>query len=95
MIFPTGCLCNSTAGRYQGKQIISWEALQKTRIANTWIKSIKSDKYPTHFQGYGLGLFMQDYAGKQIYWHTGGAGGMVSNVCFVPEVKLGIAILDQ
>ena len=83
------------SGRYQGKEIISWEALQKTRIANTWVKSVKSPRYPTHFQGYGLGLFMEDYAGKQIYWHTGGAGGMVSNVCFVPEVKLGIAILTN
>jgi CubicO group peptidase (beta-lactamase class C family) len=83
------------SGRYQGKQIISWEALQKTRIANSWVKSIKSPKYPTHFEGYGLGLFMADYAGKQVYWHTGGAGGMVSNVCFVPEVNLGIAILTN
>jgi hypothetical protein len=30
-----------------------------------------------------------------VYWHTGGAGGMVSNVCFVPEEKLGIAILTN
>ena len=83
------------SGRYQGKQIIPWPALQKTRIANTWIRSIMSDKYPTHFTGYGLGLNMQDYAGRQVYWHTGGAGGMVSNVCFIPEEKLGIAILTN
>jgi CubicO group peptidase (beta-lactamase class C family) len=83
------------SGRYQGREIISWEALQKTRIANTWIKSDKSEDFPTHFEGYGLGLFMQDYAGKQLYFHTGGAGGMVSNVCFVPELKLGIAILTN
>jgi CubicO group peptidase (beta-lactamase class C family) len=83
------------SGRYQGKVIISWEALQKTRIANTWINSSESARYPTHFEGYGLGLFMQDYAGKQLYWHTGGAGGMVSNVCFIPEIKLGVAILTN
>jgi CubicO group peptidase (beta-lactamase class C family) len=83
------------SGRYQGKQIISWQALQKTRIANSWVKSIQSPKYPMHFQGYGLGLFMGDYAGRQIFWHTGGAGGMVSNVCFVPEENLGIAILTN
>ncbi len=83
------------SGRYQGKEIISWEALRKTRIANTWIKSEKSPRYPTHLTGYGLGLETQDYAGKQVYWHTGGAGGMVSNVCFVPEEKLGIAILTN
>jgi len=83
------------SGRYQGKEIISWETVQKTRIANTWIRSEKLKKYPTHFEGYGLGLFMSDYAGRQIYWHTGGAGGMVSNVCFVPEENLGIAILTN
>jgi len=83
------------SGRYQGKQIISWETVQKTRIANTWILSTKLKKYPIHFMGYGLGLFISDYAGRQIYWHTGGAGGMVSNVCFVPEEKLGIAILTN
>jgi Beta-lactamase/Domain of unknown function (DUF3471) len=83
------------SGRFQGRQIISWETVQKTRLANTWIKSTKSKKYPTHLVGYGLGLFMSDYAGRQVYWHTGGAGGMVSNVCFVPEEKLGIAILTN
>jgi hypothetical protein len=30
-----------------------------------------------------------------VYWHTGGAAGMVSNVCFVPEENLGIAILTN
>jgi CubicO group peptidase (beta-lactamase class C family) len=83
------------SGRYQGKQIIPWEAVKKTRLANTWISSTKKPWYPSHFEGYGLGLFMTDYAGRQIYWHTGGAGGMVSNVCFVPEEKLGIAILTN
>lgn len=83
------------SGRYQGKEIIPWEALQKTRLANTWLNSRKSSRLPTHFEGYGLGLFMADYAGRQIFWHTGGAGGMVSNICFVPEEKLGIAVLTN
>ncbi len=83
------------SGRYQGKRIIPWEAIQETRNANSWVSSEKSDIYPTHFTGYGLGLFMADYAGRQTYWHTGGAGGMVSNICFVPEENLGIAILTN
>ena len=83
------------SGRYEGKQIISWEAIQKTRLANTWIKSIGASDYPTHFEGYGLGAFMGDYAGRAIYRHTGGAGGMVSSVCFVPEENLGIVILTN
>jgi CubicO group peptidase (beta-lactamase class C family) len=83
------------SGRYQGKQVIPWQALQKTRMANTWANSRASTKYPTHLVGYGLGLYMADYAGREIFWHTGGAGGMVSNVCFVPEEQLGIAILTN
>lgn len=83
------------SGRYNGAQIIPYAVLQKTRDLNTVITSRKSRSLPTHFKGYGLGIFMGDYNGRQVYWHTGGAGGMVSNICFVPEEKLGIAILTN
>jgi hypothetical protein len=72
-----------------------WAVLQKTRDINIITGSRKSSLYPVHFRGYGLGLFSSDYNGRQIYWHTGGAAGMVSNVCFIPEEKLGIAILTN
>jgi CubicO group peptidase (beta-lactamase class C family) len=83
------------SGRYEGRQVLPWAAVQKTRDINTIISSRKSATLPMHFTGYGLGLFAGDYAGRQVYWHTGGAGGMVSNVCFVPEERLGIAILTN
>jgi CubicO group peptidase (beta-lactamase class C family) len=83
------------SGRYNSKQILPWQAIQKTRDVNIITSSRKSPMFPMHFRGYGLGLFVADYSGRQIFWHTGGAGGMVSNVCFVPEEKLGIAILTN
>jgi len=83
------------SGRYEGKRVMPWSVLQKTRDVNIVTGSRKSGAFPMHFRGYGLGLFTADYNGRQIYWHTGGAGGMVSNVCFVPEEKLGIAILTN
>jgi CubicO group peptidase (beta-lactamase class C family) len=83
------------SGRYNGKRIMPFAVLQKTRDLNIVSGSRKSSLYPVHFRGYGLGLFASDYNGRQIYWHTGGAGGMVSNVCFVPEERLGIAILTN
>ncbi len=83
------------SGRYGGKSILPFSVLQKTRDINIVTGSRKSGLYPVHFRGYGLGLFASDYNGRAIYWHTGGAGGMVSNVCFVPEEKLGIAILTN
>ncbi|RYY85313.1 MAG: serine hydrolase [Chitinophagaceae bacterium] len=83
------------SGRWKGKQVIPWSVLQKTRDANIVVGSRRSGAFPTHFRTYGLGLFATDYNGRQLYWHTGGAGGMVSNVCFVPEERLGIAILTN
>ena len=83
------------SGRVAGKQIVPFAVLQRTRDVNIINSSRKSVAFPTHFRGYGLGLSSADYNGRQIYWHTGGAGGMVSGVCFVPEERLGIAILTN
>jgi len=83
------------SGRYDGRQILPWQVLQKTRDINILTGSRKSAFYPTHFRGYGLGVFSTDYNGKQVYWHTGGAFGHVTNVCFVPEEQLGITILTN
>jgi CubicO group peptidase (beta-lactamase class C family) len=83
------------SGKYNGKPVIPFSALLKTRDINTVLGSRRSTVFPTQFRGYGLGLFVGDYNGRQLYWHTGGAGGMVSNVCFVPSERLGIAILTN
>jgi CubicO group peptidase (beta-lactamase class C family) len=81
------------SGRFENKQVLPWQVLLATRDVQIMTNSRKSSVYPVHFRGYGLGLNVADYNGRQVYWHTGGAAGMVSNVCFVPEEKLGIAIL--
>lgn len=83
------------SGRYEGRRILPWEVLKKTREMSTITRSYRSAIYPTHFQAYGLGVFMGDYYGRQIYFHTGGADGFVTNTCFVPEENLGITILTN
>lgn len=83
------------SGKYKGKTIMPFAILQKTRDVNIITSSRRSPVLPIHFRGYGLGLFAADYNGRQVFWHTGGAAGMVSNVCFVPEERLGIAILTN
>jgi CubicO group peptidase (beta-lactamase class C family) len=83
------------SGRYEGKRILPWQVLQRTRTANTVVGSQRSAAFPMHMRMYGLGVFMTDYAGRQVYWHTGGAFGLVTNVCFVPEEKLGITVLSN
>lgn len=83
------------SGKYEGRQIIAWPVLRRTRQMQTIISSTKSAILPRHYYGYGLGNFQGDYAGRQEYEHTGGADGFVTNVCFVPEENLGISILTN
>lgn len=83
------------SGKVNGKQVIAWPVLQKSRDVAIINSSRKSSIYPIHFRGYGLGVSVVDYNGKQVYSHTGGAAGMVSGVAFIPEEKLGIAILTN
>ena len=83
------------SGRYEGKRVMPFPVLQTTRDINTPITSRKSSAVPTHMVGYGAGVLVGDYNGRQVFWHTGGAAGMVSVVCFVPEERLGIAVLTN
>ncbi len=83
------------SGRLDDKRVLPWAVVQKTRDANTLLSSRKSGVFPTHVRAYGLGVLMTDYAGRQVYWHTGGAFGFVTNTCFVPEEKLAITILTN
>ncbi|MBS1663860.1 MAG: serine hydrolase [Bacteroidetes bacterium] len=83
------------SGRYEGKRVLPFSVLQKTRDIASIISSRKSSATPTHIMGYGLGVQVDDYNGRQVYWHTGGAAGMVSVVTFVPEERLGLAILTN
>lgn len=83
------------SGRYEGRQILPWPVLQRTRQMQTIINSTKSSVYPSHYTGYNLGVMQRDYNGRQVFWHTGGADGFVTNTCFVPEEKLGITILTN
>lgn len=83
------------SGRFQGKRVLPWPVVRETRDINLAMSSRKSSLRPTHFTGYGLGVFMTDYAGKQVFWHTGGAFGFVTNTCFIPELNLGITVLTN
>jgi CubicO group peptidase (beta-lactamase class C family) len=83
------------SGRHAGKRVLPWAVLQRTRDGNILTGTRRSTIYPSSFRAYGLGEYMTDYNGRQVFWHTGGAFGHVTNVCFIPEEKLGITILTN
>lgn len=85
------------SGRFEGKRVIPFPVLQMTRSSNTITNPFPGNKfYPSkHFQTYGLGWFMEDYNGKKIISHDGGANGFVTTVCYIPEENLGISVLTN
>jgi len=87
--------CQLDSGRWQGRRILPFQAMLATRDINSMMTSRKSADVPMNFMGYGLGLVVSDYNGHQTYWHTGGAAGMVSILTFIPDERLGLAILTN
>ena len=51
--------------------------------------------YNTHYQGYGLGFFLQDQNGYTVVNHSGGLPGMLSMITMIPELNAGIIVLTN
>ncbi|HXC06734.1 MAG TPA: serine hydrolase, partial [Bacteroidia bacterium] len=84
------------SGRYEGKTVFPFSVLQSTRASNTVVHDQNNPYFHSkHFQTYGLGWFLEDYEGKKIISHDGGANGFVTTTCFIPELNLGIVVLTN
>ncbi len=83
-------------GNYNGKQILPASVIAETRLPRSVVSEGGSGLFPSqHFDLYGLGVGMNDYEGREMVWHTGGADGFVTAVCMIPDEKLGIAVLTN
>ena len=47
------------------------------------------------FFSYGLGWFIQDYAGQQVWMHTGSIDGMCAIIGLMPNERLGVYVLEN
>lgn len=82
-------------GRLEGKEIIPLSAIQQTRTPHSILGNGGHQFNKAHFALYGLGWFLEEYAGRKIVAHTGGVNGFVTSVCLIPEEKLGIVVLTN
>jgi len=82
-------------GKLDGKEIIPASAIAQTRTPHSILGNGGHMFNKAHFALYGLGWFLEEYAGRKIVAHTGGVNGFVTSVCLVPEEKLGIIVLTN
>jgi len=48
-----------------------------------------------NFFSYGLGWFIEDYAGQQVWMHTGSINGLCAIIGLLPNEKLGVYVLEN
>ena len=83
-------LFNINNGRFNGKQIVSAESMKE-------IHSAQEDFHQTFFKykrfAYGLGWIRSDYGGRLLIHHFGSYVGTRAHISFMPEEKMGVALL--
>jgi CubicO group peptidase (beta-lactamase class C family) len=82
-------------GKVGSRQVIPAAAIEATRQPQDIVGSAHHLNGETDYELYGLGWFIQDYAGHHLVMHDGGVNGYVSSVTLVPQDHLGIIILTN
>jgi CubicO group peptidase (beta-lactamase class C family) len=104
---PATSICSSVAdwskwiqmilndGKWEDKQIIPAAAIKKTMEPVSIVGGFNPAFNTGHFSMYGLGWFIQEYNGKKVVSHGGGADGFVTSVTLLPEEKLGVIVFTN
>jgi CubicO group peptidase (beta-lactamase class C family) len=82
-------------GKAGNKQVIPAAAIQATRDPQVVVGSVHRLNGETDEEQYGLGWFLEDYAGHHVVMHDGGVNGYLSSVTLVPQEHLGIIVLTN
>jgi CubicO group peptidase (beta-lactamase class C family) len=82
-------------GKVGSRVVIPSAAIADTREPQDIVKVVHHLNGETSTELYGLGWFIQDYAGHHLIMHDGGVNGYVSSVTLVPQDNLGIVILTN
>ncbi|HEY1991541.1 MAG TPA: serine hydrolase, partial [Gammaproteobacteria bacterium] len=89
-------------GRYEGRQILDPAVIREMETPQMLIggtdgeaKFLSALNPDSQFYAYGLGFFMQDYAGTKVLWHSGHIDGMSAGLGMVPSQHLGVVVLSN
>ncbi len=89
-------LMHLDSGKFENKPVIPFGAIKETWKSQMLIRDENDPLFPMkHFSTYGLGLDLNDFAGRKVMSHSGGTNGFVTQLMFVPEERLGIAVLTN
>lgn len=82
---------NMNDGRLDGKQVIPADIIKAVHTGYT--KTVRSQPPFTGEGEYGLGWQIGQFKNEKVIYHHGGFPGYTSHVSFMPEEKIGVAVL--
>jgi CubicO group peptidase (beta-lactamase class C family) len=82
-------------GKVGARQMIPAAAIKATREPQDLVGPVHHLNGEEDYELYGLGWFLEDYAGRHLVMHTGGVNGYLSSVTLVPQEHLGIIVLTN
>lgn len=86
-------VANLNEGRVEGRRALPAEAVAETQRPQA---EVDARFFEFDRRGYGLGLYVADYAGDTLIHHFGGiAGGFRSHMSWMPEHRIGVVALQN
>jgi len=83
---------NVNQGRIGSRQILPAAAFKESHRQQVDAK-VERDAFKG--RGYGLGWYQADYGGDNVLFHLGGFEGWRAHVSFMPDKKLGVAVVTN
>ena len=83
-------------GEFQGKQIISKEAMAEMHKPNMLLPTLMDmPQEETTNPTYGLGWFVETYRGHKLVEHGGNLDGFSTYTSFIPDINLGVVVFTN
>ena len=85
-------------GTVDHKVLVSRKLMQEMHTPQTIIRldtAARRLNPDTHYSSYGLGWFLEDYRGREVWHHGGNIDGYTALVALLPEEKFGLVILTN
>ncbi len=85
-------------GAYGGRQLISRRMVTEMHTPQILVPldtAAKRINPETHFSTYGLGWFVEDYRGHEVWHHGGNVDGFTALVGMLPDEQLGVVVLTN
>lgn len=89
-------------GRYDGRKVLDPSVIQAMETPQIPIapdtgdgKVLREWMPGGRLYSYGLGFFLQAWAGNELVWHAGDIDGMASVMVLVPRERLGIVVMTN